>query len=129
MIGQLEDGTGRGGLLLTPFLLGSCEKFLEACPGLVVSWLAPTEFAVVIEETGLVQVLESNFDDLVRGVWSFSGGGVVDHFFDLINKGIERLIAVIGSPESRVVFLQIRGVNVCIGGIKLSSRACVMVLP
>ena len=41
VIDQLESGTGRGGLQLPTFLVGSCEELLEACPGLVVSWPAP----------------------------------------------------------------------------------------
>ena len=53
VIGRLEDGTGRGGLRLPSFLVGCCEEFLEACPGLVVSRLVPPEFAVVIEESGM----------------------------------------------------------------------------
>ena len=73
VIGRLESRTGRGGLRLPPFLVGSCKEFLEACPGLAVSWLAPPEFAVVIEDPGLEQELESNCDDLGRGVGRISG--------------------------------------------------------
>ena len=86
VIGRLEYGTGRGGLQLLPFLGGSCKEFFEACPGLVVSWLAPPEFVVVIEESGMEQELESNCDNLGRGVGRVSGGGVVHRIFDLINK-------------------------------------------
>ena len=53
--------------------MGSCEEFLEACPGLVVRWMAPPEFAVLIEEPSLEQELESNCDDLGRGVGRISG--------------------------------------------------------
>ena len=105
VIGRLEDGTGSGGLQLPPLLVGSCKEFLEACPGLVVSWLAPPEFAVVIEESGLEQELESHYDNLGRGVGRVSGGGVVHRIFDLIDEGFERLIAVVRIPESRAVVL------------------------
>ena len=66
VIGQLEDGTSRGGLWLLPFLVGSCEEVLEEFPGLVVSRLAPSEFSVVIEESVLEQELESDCDNLGR---------------------------------------------------------------
>ena len=73
VIGRLESGTSRGGLQLPSFLVGSCEEFLEACPGLVVSWLVPPEFSAAVEEPGLEQDLERNFDKLGKGVGSISG--------------------------------------------------------
>ena len=45
-------------------------------------------------------------DDLGWVVGRVSGGGVVNHIFDLINKGFERLIAVVGSTESLVIVLE-----------------------
>ena len=39
-VGQLENGASYGILLLTPFLVGRGEKFLEVGPGLEVRWLA-----------------------------------------------------------------------------------------
>ena len=73
VIGRLESGTGRGGLRILPLLVDICEEFLEACPGLVMNWLAPPEFSVVIEEPGLEQEMERNCDDLGRGVGRISG--------------------------------------------------------
>ena len=105
VIGQLEDGTGHCGLQLQPLLVGSCKEFLEACPGRVISWMAPPEFVVVIEEPGMEQELERNCDDLGRGLGCVSSGGVVYRIFDQIDKVFERLIAVVGTPESRVVVL------------------------
>ena len=78
--------------------MGSCEEFLEACSGLFVSRLATPEFSVVIEKSGLEQELESNCNDLGRGVGCVSGGVMVPRIFDLIDKDLERLIAVVGSP-------------------------------
>ena len=95
-----------------PFLVGSCKKILEAYLGLVVSRLAPPEFSVIIEESGLKKELESNYNDLGRGVGRVSGGGVVNLIFDLTNESFERLIAVIGSLELLFIVLQIRGGNV-----------------
>ena len=95
----LEDGTGRGGLRLLPFLVVSCEKFLKACPGLVISRLEPPEFAAIIEKSSLEQELKRNCDNLGRGVRCVFGGGVVHRIFDLINEGLKRFIAVVGIPE------------------------------
>ena len=117
MIGRLEDGTGRGDLRRPPFLVGSCEKFPEACPGLLVSRLVPPDFAFFIEESGLEQELESNYDDLGRGVGRVFGRGRVHRIFDRIDEGFERLIAVVGSLELCVVVLKGVGGNVCIGGV------------
>ena len=77
--------------------MGSGEKFLEACPGLGVQWLASPELAVVVGETGLEHELKINSNDLGRGVGLVSSGGVVNQIFDLIGQGFERLIAVVGS--------------------------------
>ena len=115
----MKYGTACGGLRLLPFLVGSCKKILEAYLGLFVSRLAPPEFSVIIEESGLKKELESNYNDLGRGVGRVSGGGVVNRIFDLTNESFERLIAVIGSPESRFVALQGGGVNVCVAGVQM----------
>ena len=77
------------------------------------------EFVVFIEEAGLEQELRSNCNVLVRGVGHVSVGGAVNRIFDLIDKVFEKLIVVVGSPESRVVVLQSKGVNFCIGGIQV----------
>ena len=99
--------------------MGSCKRFLEECPGLVVSWLLPPDFTVVIEEPGLEQDMERNCDDLGRSVGHVSSGVLVHRIFDLIDKGFEMLIAVVGSPESLVVVLQIGGGHFGIGRIQM----------
>ena len=105
VVAWLENSTGCGCLRLPPFLVGSGEKFLEVCPGLDIRWLTLPELSVVVEETGLEHELKSNSDDLGWGVGCISGGGVVNLIFDLIDQGFERLIAVVGSLESLVIFL------------------------
>ena len=105
MVARLGNGIVCGRLRLLPFLVGSGEKFLEACPGLDVRCLASPELAVVVEDTGLEHELKSNSDDLGRVVGPVFGGGVVNRIFDLIDQGFERLIAVVGSSESLVIVL------------------------
>ena len=116
---RLENGTGCGRLRLPPFLVGSGEKFLEVGPGLDVRWLASPDLSVVVEEPGLEHELKGNSDDLGRGLGRVSCGGVVNRIFDLIDQGFERLIAVVGSAESLVVFLECRGGNVSVCRIKM----------
>ena len=105
LVARLENGTGCSGLRLPPFLVGSGEKFLEACPGIDVCWLALPDLAVVVEEPGFLNELKGNSDELGRGVWSVFGGGVVNRIFYLINQGFEWLVSVLGSSESLVIFL------------------------
>ena len=105
VVARLKDGTGCSGLRLPSFLVGSGKKFLEVCPGIDIRWLASPELAVVVEESGLENELKCNSDNLGRGVWRVSGGGVVNRIFDLIDQGFERLIAVVGSSESLVIVL------------------------
>ena len=91
---------------VTPAILGGqWRKFLEACPGLGVRWLASPELAVFIEEPGLEHKLKINSNHLGRGVWRVSGGGIVNRIFDLIDQGFERLIAVVGSLGSLLIVL------------------------
>ena len=104
MVDRLGNGTSCGGLRLLPFLVGSGEKSLEAFPGLDVRWLESPYLVVVVEETGLEQDLQRN-SHLGRGVGRVSGGGVFNSIFDLIDQGFERLVSVVGSSESLVIFL------------------------
>ena len=105
VVSRLENGTGCSVLRLQPFLVGSGEKFLEAYPSLEVRWLASPELVVVAEEPGLEHELKGNYDDLGRGVWHVSNGGVVNRIFDLTDQGFEQLIAVVGSLKSLVIVL------------------------
>ena len=100
-------------------MVGRGEKFLEAVPCLDVRWLASPELAVVIKISSLKHELESNSDDLGWGVWRFPCGSVVNSIFIMIDQGIERLIAVVGSTEPLVVVLESGGGNVSICRIKM----------
>ena len=63
--------------------------------------------------------LESDSDDLGWGVWRFPCGSIVNSIFDLIDQGLKRLIAVVGSTEPLVVVLESGGGNVGVGRIKM----------
>ena len=63
--------------------------------------------------------LESDSDDLCWGVGRVPCGGIVNRIFDLIDQGLERLIAVVGSTEPLVVVLESGGVNVSVGRIEM----------
>ena len=63
--------------------------------------------------------LESDSNDLGWGVWRVPCGGVVNRIFDLIDQGLGRLIAVVGSTEPLVVVLERGGGNVSVGRIEM----------
>ena len=119
VVTQLENGAGCGRLQLLTLLVGSGENFLEVGPGLDVRWLASTYLVVVVKNTSLEHELKGNSDDLVRGVGPVSCRGVVNRIFDLIDQGFKRLIAVVGSTESLVIFLECGGGNVSVCRIKM----------
>ena len=83
--------------------MGRGEKILEAGPCLDVRWLASPYLSVVVKNSSLKHELESDSDDLGWGVWRFPCGSVVNSIFDLIDQGLKRLIAVVGSTEPLVV--------------------------
>ena len=76
-----------------------------------------TGFEVVYTETCLVDDLESDTDDLFQAVGSVTGGGVITAFFDPVKKGFNWLVYIIRVAEDSVVFLQICGGDVGVGGV------------
>ena len=72
---------------------------------------------MVVKKTSLEHELESDSNDLGWGVGCVSCRGVINRIFDLTDKGLERLIAVVGSTETLVVVLESGGGNISIGGI------------
>ena len=76
-------------------------------------------FAVIDEETGLIDKLEGDADDLLEDVVSVTGGGVVTAILDPFKKGLNRLVYVIRGAEDRIVFLQICGGDVGVGGVQV----------
>ena len=77
------------------------------------------KFAVIDEETGLINELEGNADDLLEAVRSVSGGGLVAAIFDPINKGFDRLVDIVRGKKNRVVFLKICGGDVGVGSVQV----------
>ena len=51
----------------------------------------------MVKNTSLKHELENDSEDLGWGVGRVPCGGVVNRIFDLINQGLERLIAVLGN--------------------------------
>ena len=119
VVARLENGSGCGRLRLTPFLVCRGKKFLEAVPGLDVRWLVSPYLEVVVKKTSLKHELESDSNDLGWGVGHVPCGGVVNRIFDLINQGLDRLIAVVGSTEPLVVVLESGDGNVIVGRIEM----------
>ena len=74
-------------------------------------------FAVVDKETGMVDNLESNANDLFEAVGSVTGSGIVTAIFDPVKKGFNRLVYIIMGVEDSVVFLKIRRGDVGVGGV------------
>ena len=62
-------------------------------------------FEIVYKETGLLDELESNADDLFEAVGSVSGDGVITTVFYPVKKGFNWLVDVIRGAEDSVVFL------------------------
>ena len=69
-------------------------------------------FAVINEETGLINKFEGDADDLFEAVRSVSSGGVVDAIFDLVKKGFGWLVDIVRGAKNSVVFLKIHGGDV-----------------
>ena len=63
--------------------------------------------------------MKVNTDDLFEAVWSVTGDGVVTAIFDPVEKGFNWLVYIIQGAEDSVVFLQIRGGDVGVGGVQV----------
>ena len=75
-------------------------------------------FAVINEETGMINELEGDANDLFEVAGSVTGGGIVTAVFDLVKKGFNRFVYIIRGAEDSVVFLKIRGRDVGVGGVQ-----------
>ena len=62
-------------------------------------------FAVIYKESGLVDELKSDTNDLFKDVWIVAGNGVITIVFDPVKEGFYWLIDVVRGAEDGVVFL------------------------
>ena len=115
----MEFGTGGGALRFAPLVVRSGEEIFEAGPSFLLCRVTFPGFAVINEEIGLIDELEGDVNDLFEAVGSVTGGGVVAAIFDPVEKGFNRLVYIIRGAEDRVVFLQICGGDVGVGGVQV----------
>ena len=113
----MELSTGGGALRFAPFAVSCCQESFEAGPSFLLCGETFPGFAVVDKETGLVDDLESDANDLFKAVGSVTGGGIVTTIFSPVEKGFNRLVYIIRGAEDSVVFLQICRGDVGVDGV------------
>ena len=104
-IGRVEFSAGGGAFRFAPFVVNCCKESFEAGPSFLLCGETFPGFAVIDEETGLIDELEGDANDLFKAVGSVTGGGVVTAIFDPVEKGFNRLVYIIRGAEDSVVFL------------------------
>ena len=82
----MEFSASGGALRFTPFIVSCCEESFEAGPRFLLCGQTFPGFAVVYKETGLVDDLESDANDLFEAVGSVTGGGIITAVFDPVEK-------------------------------------------
>ena len=102
-----------------PLVVRSGEEIFEAGPSFLLCRETFPGFAVIDEETGMIENLGGNANELFKAVGSVTGGGVVTAIFDPVEKGFNRLVYIIRGAEDSVVFLQIHGGDVGVGGVQV----------
>ena len=113
----MELGTGGGALRFAPLVVRSGEESFESGPSVLLCREMFPGFAVIDEETGLINKLEGDANDLFEAAGSVTGGGVVTEIFDPVEKGFNWLVYIIKGAEDSVVFLKIRGGDVGVSGV------------
>ena len=101
----MEFSSGGGALIFAPLVVRCCEESFEANPSFLLSGQTFPGFAVVYKETGLVEELKSDTNDLFEAVGSVAGGGVITEVFDSVKEGFNWLIDAVRGVEDSVVFL------------------------
>ena len=104
-IGGVELSSGGGALRFAPFVVSCCEEIFEANPSFLLCGQTFLGFAVVYKETGLVDELKSDTNDLFEAVGSVAGGDIITAVFDPVEEGFSWLIDVVRGAEDSVVFL------------------------
>ena len=101
----MEFSAGSRSLIFLPFVVRCCEEGFEANPSFLLCGLTFPGFAVVYKETGLVDELKGDIDDLFKAIGSVAGGGVISAVFDPVKEGFNLLIDVVRGAEDSVVSL------------------------
>ena len=83
----MEFVTGGGALRFAPLVVRSGEGIFESGPSFLLCRETFPGFAVIDKETGLINDLEVNVNDLFESVGSVTGGSVVTaRFFFTLSK-------------------------------------------
>ena len=82
-----------------------CEEGFEANPRFLLCGKTFPGFAVVCKETGLVDELKSDTNDLFEAVGSVADGGVITAVLYPVKEGFNWLIDVVRGVEDSVAFL------------------------
>ena len=100
----MEFSTGVGALRFAPSVVSCGEERFEADLSFLLCWDTFPGFAVFNKETGLVDDMEDDANDLFEAVWSVTSGGVVTAIFDPVEKGFNWLVYNIRGMEYSVFF-------------------------
>ena len=89
VIGGVEFGTGIGALRFAPLVVRSGEESFETSPSFLLCSETVPGFAVIDEETCLINELEGDTDHLFEAAGGVAGSGVVTAIFDRFEKGFD----------------------------------------
>ena len=119
MIGIVKFGAGGGALRLAPLVVCSGEESLEAGPRFLLWSETFPNFSVIDKETGLINELEGDANNLFEAVRSVAGDGVVAAIFDPIKKGFNQLVDIVRGAKNCIFFLDIHGEGVGVSGVQV----------
>ena len=103
----MEFGTGGSVLRFVPLILRRGEGSFEASPSFLFCRETFPGFVVIDKETGPIDKLEGDSNDMFEAVGSVTGSSVVTATFDPVEKVFNWLVYIIRGAEDSVVFLQI----------------------
>ena len=101
----MEFSAGDGALRFAPFVVSCYEESFEANPTFLLCGKTFPGFVVVYKETGLVDELKSDTNDLFEVAGSVAGGGVTTTVVDPVEEGFNWFIDVVRGAEDSVIFL------------------------
>ena len=104
-IGGVEFSASGGAFICAPFVVRCYKESFEADPSFLLCRETFPGCVVAYKETGLVDELESDANDLFEAVGSVTGGGIITAVFYPVKKGFNYLVDVIRGAEDIFVFL------------------------